>query len=114
MKPVSQTIGRLTQACRGLVLAAIGGLSAAQLAADDRGALDERFEGGEGEVARDVFHAAVGGRDQPLRRQVGEGGTDAGGDGLGRLRLGVADDAEDHGLAAEAFEGCKIEVGWAA
>jgi hypothetical protein len=34
-----------------LVLAAIGGLSAAQLASDDRGALDERFEGGEGELA---------------------------------------------------------------
>ena len=42
-----------------------------------------------------------------------ESRTDAAGDGLRRLRLGVAhiDDAEDHGLVAEAVEGRQIEVG---
>jgi hypothetical protein len=56
------------------------------------------------------------GRDQSLRRQMREYRTDAGGDGLRRLRLGVAqtDDAKDHGLVAEAVEGREIEIGWAA
>src|SRR5271167_4826132 len=87
--------------------------AAGQLAADDRGTCGERLQFGEGGLARDVFHAAVGGGDQPLRWQVGEGGTDAGRDGLCRLRLGVAhaDDAEDHGLVAEAVEGGEIEIG---
>ena len=35
-----------------------------QLAAHDRGTLGERLELGEGEIARDVFHAAIGGRDR--------------------------------------------------
>ena len=76
------------------------------------GTLPERLELGEGCFARDVFHAAIGGRDQPLGRQVREGGTDAGGHCLGRLRVGFAhaDDAEDHGLAAEAIEGREVEI----
>jgi hypothetical protein len=44
---------------------------------------------------------------------VGEGGADAGGDGLRRLRHGGAhaDHAEDHGLVTEAVEGFQIEIG---
>ena len=62
---------------------------------------------------RDVFHAAIRGRDQPLRRQVYQCGADAGGEGLGRLGLPVAhaDDGEDHGLVAEAVEVREIEIG---
>jgi pimeloyl-ACP methyl ester carboxylesterase len=54
-----------------------------------------------------------GGGEQPLRRQVREGRADAGGDGLRCLRLRVAhaDDAEDHGLVAEAVDGGEIEIG---
>jgi hypothetical protein len=44
---------------------------------------------------------------------VREGGADAGGNGFRRLGLGVAhaDDAEDHGLVAEAVKGRQIELG---
>src|SRR5271166_4784930 len=51
--------------------------------------------------------------DLPLRRKMRECGADAGGDGFRGLRLGVAhaDDAEDHGLVAEAVEGGEIEIG---
>src|SRR6516162_11871636 len=82
---------------------AASGTLAGQLPPHDRRTLGECLELGEGEIARDVFHAAIGGRDQPFRRQVLERRTDAGGDGLGRLRLGVAhaDDAKDHSLVAE-------------
>jgi hypothetical protein len=52
-------------------------------------------------------------RDQPLGWRMLECRTDAGGDGVRRLRLGVAhaNDAEDYGLVAEAGEGCEIEMG---
>jgi hypothetical protein len=62
----------------------------AQCAAYDRDTLGERLQFGKGEIARDVFHAAIGRRDQLLRRQVRERRTDAGGDGLGCLGLGAA------------------------
>ena len=86
---------------------------ACQLSADDRGAIGERFELGKGGFARDIFHAAIGGRDQPLGRQVLESGADAAGDSLGCLRRGVthAYDAKDHGLVAEPVESGEIEVG---
>ena len=44
-------------------------LTPKQLVADDRGPLGQCLELGKGELARDVFHAAIGGRDQPLGRQ---------------------------------------------
>ena len=59
-------------------------------------------------VAREMyFMPQSGGRDQRFGRQVLERRADAGGDRLRRFRLGVAhaDDAEDHGLVAEAVEG---------
>ena len=82
--------------------------------ADDRGTFGERLQFGEGEIARDVFHAAIRRRDQPLRRQILEGRTNAGGDGLRWLGLGVIhsdDAAKDHGLVIEAGEGGQIEIG---
>src|SRR5215469_6610909 len=88
-------------------------LASGQLAADDRGTFGKRLELGKGGPPRDVFHAAIGGGDQPFRRQVLECRTDTGGDGLGRFRLGVAhaDHAKDHGLVAEPVEGLEIEIG---
>ena len=49
-----------------------------------------------------------------LRRQMLEGRTNAGGDGLRWLGLGVIhsdDAAKDHGLVIEAGEGGQIEIG---
>jgi len=88
-----------------------GRRSVRQLAAD--AAFGERLQFGKGGGARDVLHAAVGGREQPFRRQVGEGTADAGRDDLHGLRLGIAhaDEAEDHGLVAEPVEGREVEVG---
>ena len=63
-------------------------LTPGQLTADDRGTLGQRLEFGEGEITRDVFHAAIGGRDQPLRWQVLERRADTGGDDLWCFRLG--------------------------
>src|SRR5215813_2680351 len=45
-------------------------LTSRQFPPDDGGTFGQCLEFGEGEVARDVFHAAIGGRDQPLGRQV--------------------------------------------
>src|SRR5215469_16749535 len=44
------------------------GLIPTQLAADDRGSFGECLELGEGGGARDIFRAAIGCGDQPLRR----------------------------------------------
>src|ERR1700758_2571392 len=89
-----------------------GRLTAGQFAAYDRRAFRERLQFGEGGVARDVFHTAVGGGDQPLGRDVLERTADAGCNGFRRLRLRVAhaDDAENDGLVAEPVEGREIEV----
>ena len=87
--------------------------SPGQFAADDRGTFGQGLQFSEGQGARDVLHAAIGGRDQPLGRQVPQCCTDAGGDGLRRFRFGVAhiDDSKDHGLVAETVEGREIEIG---
>ena len=83
-------------------------LCLSEFAADDCGTFGERLELGEGKIARDVFHAPIRRRDQPLERHA-----DAGGDGLRRLRFGVAhaDHAKDHGLVAEPVGGPEGEFG---
>jgi hypothetical protein len=89
------------------------GSRAKRLLAGDRGAVGERLELGQSEIARDVISCRNRGGDQPLGRQVREGDADADGDGFRRLGLGVAhaDDAKDHGLVAEAVKGRQIEIG---
>jgi len=88
-------------------------LTPGQLPPDDRSALGQCLELGESHSARDVFHAAIGRGNQPLRRQVLERGTDAGGDHFRSFRLGVAhaDHSEYHGLVAEAGESRQVEIG---
>jgi hypothetical protein len=62
----STVLQRIPRASRASsrAMGGLGGpvLTAGQFATDDRGTLGERFELGESDVARDVFHATVGGR----------------------------------------------------
>ena len=53
--------------------------------------VDHRLELAEGDLARQIFHAAIGRRDQPLGRQVLQPAPDARGHRLRRLDLRASD-----------------------
>src|SRR5438552_3634342 len=90
--PIAEAMGPLLSP-RGLKGRGSGGGSDGealrQLLAHDRGAGAERLQLAEGGVAGEVFHAAIGGRDEPVGGDVGEGGADAGGDRRRRLDRAV-------------------------
>ena len=106
---VNERAGRTKRSQRAALLDA----NSDAVRGDDRSSLGERLQFGEGEIARDAFHAAIRGQDQPLGREVLERCADAGGDHLRGLRLGVAhaNDTKDHGLVAEPVERREVGIG---
>src|SRR3978361_2344573 len=74
----------------------VDGSARSQLAADDAGAVDERAELAERDVARQLVEPAVGADDQPLRRDVLQRRPDARGHVLRALDAGAhhLDDAD--------------------
>src|SRR5262245_20877213 len=84
-----------------------------KLLSHDCGAVDHRFHLPEGDLARKIFHAAVGRYDDPLRRNERQRRPDARRDCLRRLdgRVGKIDDAKDDGLRRQVLEHPKIEPG---
>ncbi len=67
----------------------------------------------EGGGAREVLHAAVGGGEELVGRQVLQAGTDAVGDLLRRLDLGIVevDHAQHHLLGREVLQHAEVELG---
>src|SRR4051812_13847082 len=73
---------------------------------------DHRFELTEGQLARQVLHAAVGGDDEPLARHDGERVADSFCDDLARLGLARAEveHAEDDRLVRHLAEHLEVET----
>ena len=82
------------------------------LGADDRRAAHHRLHLAEGDVARQVFHPAVGRDDDLLGRHIGQGPADALGDRLRRLDRHVVevDDAEDDRLSRQRLKHRRVEL----
>src|SRR5215211_2438812 len=74
--------------------------------------LDHRLDLGEGDVAREVFHAAIGGDDDPLGRHMRQRTADTRRHRLRRLDGEIAkiDHAEDDSLA-QTLELRAVELG---
>src|SRR5262245_31253696 len=88
------------------------GTTGRDLLADQAGARGQGLHLGERDVAGQVLHPAVRGRDDVLGRHVRQGAADAVGDDLGGLDGVVAevDDAEDDLLAGQLGEHGAVEV----
>src|SRR6185312_14369620 len=84
----------------------------AQLAAHDGRTIDHRLELAEGDLAREVLHAAVRRRDELVRRDMLEAAADAGGDERGRLdrRRRQIEHAEHDVLRRQFLEHAEIDV----
>ena len=80
---------------------------------DDLGPLDHGQHLAEGDIAREVFHPAVGGDDDVFGRHVGKRPSDARCHNLRRLDVHVrqVNDAEQDFLAAEFGERGAVELG---
>src|SRR5215217_1405205 len=83
-----------------------------QLRAHDARAVAERLELREGSLARHVLHAAIGSRDEALRRDVLQTLANARRHRLGTLDLVRAEieDSEDHRFAPKILEHAEVEL----
>src|SRR5262245_4604344 len=83
------------------------------LPAHDRGAVGQRLELAEGDVARKIFHAAVGRRDELVGRHVFEALANVRGDLFRRLDREIAEveNAEHDLLALEVPQHAEVELG---
>ena len=84
-----------------------------QFRAHHRGARDHGLELLEGDITRQVFHAAIWRHDQPLGGDMRQPAADAGGDLCWRFHRAAAqiDDPEDDGFSGQLREYAQIEIG---